>query len=80
MVVNDHKWPKSDRKWWLVFIVILNNIDTYPKMFRYAVTVIPDLQSVGHRLQLKVVHVKIPPAIDAYANDTWILLMVDMFH
>lgn len=41
-------------------------------MFRFSVAVIPDLQSIGHHLQLEVAHVKIPPAIGAYVDGTLI--------
>lgn len=39
-------------------------------MFRFSVAVIPDPQSIGHRLQLGAVHVKIPRAIGAYVDGT----------
>lgn len=54
--------------------------DTYLKMFRFVVAVIPDPQSIGHHSQLEAVHVEIPRAIGACVNDTWIWLMVGTLH
>lgn len=45
---------------------------TYQEIFRFSVAAIPDPQSIGHHLQLKAVHVKIPRAIGAYADGTLI--------
>lgn len=41
-------------------------------MFQFFVAVIPDPQSIGHRLQREAVHVKTPRAIDAYVDGTLI--------
>lgn len=49
-------------------------------MSRFVEAVKPDLQSIGHHSQPTVAHVKIPRAIGACANDTWICLMVGMLH
>lgn len=41
-------------------------------MSRFAEAVTPDPQSIGHHLQLKAAHVKIPQAIGVYGDGTLI--------
>lgn len=49
-------------------------------MFRFFEAVKPDPQSIGHHSQPKAAHVKIPQAIGACVNGTWIWLMAGMLH